>query len=84
MSSLVLNMNGTCQMEKGTKSNITGNQLEVAVKTVLTGKGFELVNYRAWEKIKRSMAKNYYLRMLLLKRYTSTRKHGVLTPFKKI
>lgn len=39
-------------MEKGTKSNITGNQLEVAVKTVLTGKGFELINYRIWEKNK--------------------------------
>jgi hypothetical protein len=35
-------------MEKGTKSNITGNQLEVAVKTVLTGKGFELLMYRQW------------------------------------
>lgn len=39
-------------MEKGTKSNVTGNQLEVAVKTVLTGKGFELINYRVWEKNK--------------------------------
>jgi hypothetical protein len=39
-------------MEKGTKSNITGNQLEVAVKTVLIGKGFELINYRVWEKNK--------------------------------
>lgn len=39
-------------MEKGTKSNISGNQLEVAVKTVLTGKGFDLVNYRVWEKSK--------------------------------
>ena len=37
-------------MEKGTKSNVSGNQLEVAVKTVLTGKGFELVKYREWEK----------------------------------
>ena len=37
-------------MEKGTKSNISGNQLEVAVKTVLTGKGFELVGYRTWLK----------------------------------
>ncbi|ACF13369.1 4-diphosphocytidyl-2-methyl-D-erithritol synthase [Chloroherpeton thalassium ATCC 35110] len=37
-------------MEKGTKSNISGNQLEVAVKTVLTGKRFELVKYRVWEK----------------------------------
>jgi len=39
-------------MEKGTKSNITGNQLEVAVKTVLTRKGFVLINYRLWEKNK--------------------------------
>ena len=39
-------------MEKGTKSNITRNQLEVAVKTVLIGKGFELINYRVWEKNK--------------------------------
>lgn len=39
-------------MEKGTKSNVTGNQLEAAVKTVLTGKGFELVRYREWEKNK--------------------------------
>ena len=37
-------------MEKGTKRNVTGNQLEVAVKTVLSGKGFELINYRIWEK----------------------------------
>lgn len=36
-------------MEKGTKSNVSGNQLEIAVKTVLTGKGFELVKYREWE-----------------------------------
>jgi len=39
-------------MEKGAKGNITGNQLEVAVKTVLTGKGFELINYRVWDKNK--------------------------------
>jgi len=37
---------------KGANSNATGSQLEVAVKTVLTGKGFELVNYRVWEKNK--------------------------------
>lgn len=37
-------------MQKGTKGNITGNQLEVAVKTVLSGKGFQIVNYRVWEK----------------------------------
>lgn len=35
-------------MKKGTKSNISGNQLEIAVKTVLTGKGFELVDYKDW------------------------------------
>lgn len=39
-------------MEKGAKGNITGNQLEVAIKTVLTGKGFELINYRVWDKNK--------------------------------
>ncbi len=39
-------------MEKGTKSNVTGNQLEQAVKTVLSGKGFEIVNYRIWDKNK--------------------------------
>ncbi|MBL7778367.1 MAG: hypothetical protein JNK66_08760 [Chitinophagales bacterium] len=39
-------------MEKGTTSNVTGNQLEVAVKTVLTRKGFQLVNYRVWHKNK--------------------------------
>jgi hypothetical protein len=48
-------------MEKGTKSNITGNQLEVAVKTVLTGKGFELINYRVWDKNK----ENYGEELLL-------------------
>lgn len=37
-------------MQKGTKGNITGNQLEVAVKTVLSGKGFQIVNYRVWQK----------------------------------
>lgn len=35
-------------MKKGTKSNISGNQLEVAVKTVLSGKGFEHVKYKDW------------------------------------
>lgn len=32
------------------KGNKSGNQLEVAVKTVLTSKGFQLANYREWEK----------------------------------
>ena len=35
---------------KGANSNTSGSQLEVAVKTVLAGKGFELVNYRVWDK----------------------------------
>ncbi len=39
-------------MQKGVNSNITGNQLEKAVKTVLTGKGFELIRYREWVKNK--------------------------------
>ena len=37
-------------MEKGTKGNITGNQLEKAVQTVLSGKGFDIQMYRQWEK----------------------------------
>lgn len=48
-------------MEKGTKSNVTGNQLEVAVKTVLTGKGFEVVNYRLWEKQKEKFGEELLL-----------------------
>jgi hypothetical protein len=39
-------------MAKGANSNTTGSQLEVAVKTVLTGKGFQLLNYRVWNKNK--------------------------------
>ncbi|KAF0141382.1 MAG: 4-diphosphocytidyl-2-methyl-D-erythritol synthase [Stygiobacter sp.] len=38
-------------MEKGTKGNITGNQLEVAVQTVLANKGFAIENYRKWNKM---------------------------------
>lgn len=48
-------------MEKGTKSNLSGNQLEVAVKTVLTGKGFELVKYRVWEKSQEKYGKELLL-----------------------
>lgn len=48
-------------MEKGTKSNITGNQLEMAVRTVLTGKGFQLVNYRVWEKTPEKYGKELLL-----------------------
>ena len=48
-------------MEKGTKSNISGNQLEVAVKTVLAGKGFELVKFRIWEKNQEKYGKELLL-----------------------
>lgn len=37
-------------MNKRKKSNITGNQLEVAVQTVLSGKGFSILYYREWIK----------------------------------
>jgi len=37
-------------MEKGSKSNETGNQLERAVVSVFRGKRFEIVKYRDWEK----------------------------------
>ncbi|HED37604.1 MAG TPA: 4-diphosphocytidyl-2C-methyl-D-erythritol kinase, partial [Ignavibacteria bacterium] len=37
-------------MEKGRSANITGNQLEVTVQTVLLNKGFEIEMYREWEK----------------------------------
>jgi hypothetical protein len=37
-------------MKKGAKTNITGNQLEMTVKTVLTAKGFEIVPYSEWIK----------------------------------
>lgn len=48
-------------MEKGTKSNITGNQLEATVKAVLKGKGFELINYRAWERNKKKYGEELLL-----------------------
>jgi hypothetical protein len=37
-------------MDKGRKTNITGNQLEIAVQTVLLNKGFEIEMYRKWQK----------------------------------
>ena len=39
-------------MEKGKKGNVTGNQLENAVKAVLKEKGFEIVKYRIWKDAK--------------------------------
>lgn len=56
---------------KGANSNATGSQLEVAVKTVLTGKGFELVNYRVWEK-----NKSHYGEELLLANVPFTTVYG--------
>jgi hypothetical protein len=35
-------------MAKGKSANTTGNQLEVAVETVLSNKGFEILRYRNW------------------------------------
>jgi hypothetical protein len=48
-------------MLQGTKGNITGSQLEATVKTVLSGKGFEMVNYRNWEKNPESFGKEVLL-----------------------
>jgi hypothetical protein len=48
-------------MQKGAKSNVTGNQLEQAVKSVLTGKGFQLVAYRIWKKNKEKFSEELLL-----------------------
>ena len=37
-------------MAKGKSANTSGNQLEIAVLTVLSNKGFEIEMYRIWEK----------------------------------
>ncbi|MBC6426844.1 MAG: 4-diphosphocytidyl-2C-methyl-D-erythritol kinase [Ekhidna sp.] len=37
-------------MAKDISANITGNQLEVAVQTVLSNKGFKIEMYRTWDK----------------------------------
>lgn|SRR5690554_3620185 len=37
-------------MAKGRSANITGNQLEIAVQTVLLNKGFEIEMFRVWNK----------------------------------
>lgn len=65
-------------MEKGRKTNITGNQLEVAVQTVLSNKGFEIEMYRKWEKNKENYGKE-----LLLKNvpFTTIYGHGGNTEF---
>jgi hypothetical protein len=65
-------------MKKGTTSNVTGNQLEVAVKTVLTGKGFELINYRVWEKNKEKYGEELLLENVP---FTTVYKHKGNTEF---
>ncbi|AFH50142.1 Site-specific DNA methylase [Ignavibacterium album JCM 16511] len=65
-------------MGKGQKGNITGNQLEAAVKTVLSGKGFEIVKYREWAK----SPSNFGNELLLTNvPYTTIYKHKGNTEF---
>jgi len=65
-------------MEKGRYTNITGNQLEVAVQSVLLGKGFEIEMYRKWAK-----KPDNYGEELLLKNvpFTTIYGHGGNTEF---
>ncbi len=49
-------------MAKGKSANITGNQLEKAVQTVLLGKGFEIEMYRKWEKNPENYGKELLLK----------------------
>ena len=65
-------------MQKGTKGNITGNQLEVAVKTVLSGKGFEIVNFKLWEKNPENFGKEL---LLINVPFTSIYNHKGKTEF---
>ncbi len=65
-------------MTKGKSANITGNQLEIAVQTVLSNKGFEIEMYRKWNK-----NPNNYGKELLLKNvpYETIYGHGGNTEF---
>ncbi len=49
-------------MAKGKSANITGNQLEKAVQTVLLDKGFEIEMYRRWEKNPENYGKEILLK----------------------
>jgi len=49
-------------MTEGKIANITGNQLEKAVQTVLIGKGFTVVKYRKWKKNPERYGKELILR----------------------
>ena len=48
-------------MEKGRKTNITGNQLEIALQTVLSNKEFEIEMYRKREKNSEKYSKELLL-----------------------
>lgn len=48
-------------MEKGSKSNKTGNQLERTVVSVFSEKGFEVAKYRDWKKNKEKYGKELLL-----------------------
>jgi hypothetical protein len=65
-------------MGKGQKGNITGNQLETAVKTVLAGKGFKIVKYRDWIKSPSSFGEEVLLTNVP---YTTIYKHRGNTEF---
>jgi hypothetical protein len=65
-------------MERGNKTNITGNQLETAVETVLSGKGFEIFNYRSWEKQPLKFSKEVLLKNAP---YTTSYGHNGNTEF---
>ena len=49
-------------MAKGRSANITGNQLEIAVQTVLLNKGFEIEMYRIWYKKPENYGKELLLK----------------------
>ncbi len=49
-------------MSKGRSANITGNQLEIAVQTVLLNKGFEIEMYRKWQKKPENYGKELLLK----------------------
>ena len=65
-------------MSKGQKTNITGTQLEKAVQTVLSGKGFQIEMFRKWK-----MNPENYGKELLLKNvpFTTIYGHGGNTEF---
>lgn len=65
-------------MGKGKQGNITGNQLESAVKAVFTGKGFQIVKYRDWIKSTSKFSEEVLLTNVP---YTTIYKHRGSTEF---